>query len=63
MRIALIADIHGNTVALDAVFAGLQHHLPDVIVCLGDIAAGGPDPGGTHRQDPGEWLYRRLWEH
>ncbi len=47
MRVALIADIHGNTVALDAVLADLQRNPPHVIVCLGDIAAGGPDPGGA----------------
>jgi predicted phosphodiesterase len=45
MRIALISDIHGNTVALDAVLADMTQ--PDLIVCLGDIAAGGPDPGGA----------------
>lgn len=45
MRIALISDIHGNTVALDAVLADMG--TPDVVVCLGDIAAGGPDPGGA----------------
>ena len=47
MRIALIADIHGNTVALDAVLASLQADPPDRIVCLGDIATGGPDPAGA----------------
>lgn len=47
MRIALISDIHGNTVALDAVLAHVGRHAPDLIVCLGDIAAGGPDPGGA----------------
>ena len=45
MRIALISDIHGNTVALDAVLVDLGS--ADVIGCLGDIAAGGPDPGGA----------------
>lgn len=47
LRIALIADIHGNTVALEAVLAGLERHPTDHIVCLGDIAAGGPDPAGA----------------
>jgi predicted phosphodiesterase len=47
MRIALLADIHGNTVALDAVLADLERHRADRVVCLGDIAAGGPDPGGA----------------
>lgn len=47
MRIALISDIHGNTVALDAVITDMEQCRPDVVVCLGDIAAGGPDPGGA----------------
>lgn len=47
MRVALISDIHGNSVALDAVIDDMRAHRPDVVVCLGDIAAGGPDPGGA----------------
>lgn len=47
MRVALISDIHGNTVALDAVLNDMSPDRPDVILCLGDIAAGGPDPGGA----------------
>jgi len=42
MRIALIADIHGNVVALDEVLAELEKKAVDQIVCLGDVAAGGP---------------------
>jgi len=45
MQLALISDIHGNTVALDAVIADMGS--VDMVVCLGDIAAGGPDPGGA----------------
>ena len=47
MRIALISDVHGNTVALGAVLTDMKQHRPEVVVCLGDIAAGGPDPGGA----------------
>lgn len=47
MRVALISDVHGNTVALDAVIADMEQHPPQMVVCLGDIAAGGPDPGGA----------------
>jgi putative phosphoesterase len=43
-RVAFISDIHGNAVALDAVLADLRHRPVDGIVCLGDIAAGGPQP-------------------
>jgi predicted phosphodiesterase len=44
MRIALIADIHGNLVALDAVLDDLSHERVDQVICLGDIAAFGPQP-------------------
>ncbi|MGH2560137.1 MAG: metallophosphoesterase family protein [Thermomicrobiales bacterium] len=44
MRIGLIADIHGNLVALDAVIAELERDRIDQIVCLGDVAALGPRP-------------------
>ena len=47
VRIALIADIHGNTVALDAVLADVADQRVDRIVCLGDVAANGPDPAGA----------------
>jgi len=45
MRIALIADIHGNLVALDAVLAELDRAGVDQILCLGDLAVLGPQPG------------------
>ncbi|MFN8592252.1 MAG: metallophosphoesterase family protein [Thermomicrobiales bacterium] len=44
MRLALIADIHGNLSALDAVLAALQQERLDTIICLGDVAASGPYP-------------------
>lgn len=44
MRVAVIADIHGNCVALDAVLADLKAHAVDQIVCLGDAIQGGPQP-------------------
>ena len=44
VRVALISDIHGNGVALDAVVADFAAREIDEIVCLGDIAAGGPQP-------------------
>src|SRR5207247_1912997 len=43
-RLALISDIHGNSVGLDAVLADATVHGADEIVCLGDVAAGGPQP-------------------
>jgi putative phosphoesterase len=47
MRIAVISDIHGNCVALDAVLADLQAHAIDQIVCLGDAIQGGPQPAAV----------------
>lgn len=44
MRIAIISDIHGNAVALDAVLADLQRDPADEMVCLGDAIQGGPQP-------------------
>ena len=44
MRTALIADIHGNLVALDAVLSDIDRRGADRIVCLGDVAATGPQP-------------------
>jgi putative phosphoesterase len=44
IRLALISDIHGNGVALDAVVADLARRDVDELVCLGDVAAGGPQP-------------------
>jgi putative phosphoesterase len=43
-RLALISDVHGNAVALDAVVADLESRRVDEIICLGDVAAGGPQP-------------------
>jgi len=46
-RLALISDIHGNRTAHDAVLADALTDDPDDIICLGDIAAGGPEPGAV----------------
>ncbi len=44
MRIALISDIHANLIALEAALADLAQRRTDRIVCLGDVAANGPQP-------------------
>ena len=44
MRVAVISDIHGNAVALDAVLADLEREPHDALVCLGDVFEGGPQP-------------------
>ena len=40
MRIAAIADIHGNLIALEAVLADIAREKPDLIVDLGDCVSG-----------------------
>lgn len=42
MRIGLIADIHGNLIALETVLAELARAGVDELICLGDVAAIGP---------------------
>lgn len=44
MRIALISDIHGNLVSLDAVLEDIDHQLVDQLICLGDVVTTGPHP-------------------
>jgi predicted phosphodiesterase len=44
MRRAIISDIHGNLVALNAALADCDTQKVDEIVCLGDICGYGPDP-------------------
>lgn len=44
MRIAFLADIHGNREALDAVLRSLRESRVDQIVVLGDLVGYGPDP-------------------
>jgi protein phosphatase len=47
MRIALIADLHGNRPATDALERDLDRIRPDKIVCLGDIVGKGPSSDYT----------------
>lgn len=42
----LLADIHGNSVALDAVLADPEVVAADELLVLGDIVGYGPDPAG-----------------
>jgi putative phosphoesterase len=50
MRIAVISDIHGNSVALDHVLQEIDAQGADRIVCLGDVATLGPQPLATVRR-------------
>lgn len=40
MRVAILADIHGNVLALEAVMARLRDDAPDLVVNLGDCVSG-----------------------
>jgi predicted phosphodiesterase len=44
VRLAILSDIHGNHVALKAVLSDLRRRTVDQILCLGDVAATGPQP-------------------
>lgn len=56
MRIAVLADIHGNLRALEAVHADLIKRSPDVIVNLGDHVSGPLQASAT-----ADWLMQRDW--
>jgi len=44
MKLALVADIHANLPALQAVLADVDRWRPDLVVVLGDIVNRGPHP-------------------
>ncbi len=44
MRIAVLADVHGNLEALEAVWADLTAQGAGDVLCLGDLVGYGPDP-------------------
>ncbi len=45
MRVAIISDVHGNFTALETILPDIKE--ADRIVCLGDVAASGPQPHET----------------
>ena len=47
MRMAILSDIHGNLVSLDAVLKDIKRYQVDQIICLGDVATMGPQPRET----------------
>ncbi len=47
VRVALIADIHGNITALDAVLEDIERHRVDSVINLGDLLSGGLHPRRT----------------
>jgi putative phosphoesterase len=73
-RVAVISDIHGNGVALDAVLADWERRGGGGIVCLGDATGGGPQPNEVLtrlraldcemvRGNADDWLLSGLPEH
>ena len=46
-RIAVLSDVHGNVLALEAVRKALKKEKPDVVLVAGDLVMNGPEPGGT----------------
>ncbi|HEX2350283.1 MAG TPA: metallophosphoesterase family protein [Ktedonobacterales bacterium] len=44
MRVALLSDIHGHLLALEAVLSDLGRRRVDQIICLGDTTLCGPQP-------------------
>ncbi len=47
MKIAVLSDIHGNLLALEAVLEDIQRNECEKILFLGDYALAGPEPGDT----------------
>jgi predicted phosphodiesterase len=47
MRVAVLADIHGNLPACEAVLEDIDRQSPDFIVAAGDLALRGPHPRET----------------
>lgn len=46
-RLAVLSDIHGNVLALEAVRKALKKEKPDVTLIAGDLVMNGPEPGAT----------------
>jgi predicted phosphodiesterase len=44
VRVALLSDVHGNLLALEAVIDDLRRQSPDLVVHAGDLALSGPRP-------------------
>jgi predicted phosphodiesterase len=46
-RVAVLSDIHGNAVALEAVRAAIHAARPDVVAVAGDLVLYGPEPAAV----------------
>jgi putative phosphoesterase len=63
MKIAIISDIHGNLPALEAVLDEARAGGVGQIVCLGDVAAFGPQPREVIARLRGLWAEPALRAH
>jgi len=43
-RVAVLSDIHGNALALEAVRTAIRAEAPDAVLVCGDLVLNGPDP-------------------
>ncbi len=46
-RLAVLSDVHGNLLALEAVLVAIRKEKPDQVLVAGDLALNGAEPGGT----------------
>jgi putative phosphoesterase len=46
-RIAVLSDVHGNVLAVEAVRKALKKEKPDVVLIAGDLVMNGAEPGAT----------------
>jgi predicted phosphodiesterase len=46
-RFAILSDIHGNAIALEAVRKAVDASAPDHVAVAGDLVLNGPDPAGA----------------
>ena len=46
-RLIVLSDVHGNSVALEAVRKSLRAVKPDLVAVAGDLVLNGPDPAGA----------------
>jgi len=60
MRLAVLADVHGNLPALEAVLTDIQQYGVDGIIVAGDLITGGPQPIETMHllRSLGGWMIR-----
>ena len=49
MRLAVLADVHGNLPAFEAALAAARRAAPDLLVIAGDVVNGAPDSGACWR--------------